>query len=86
MRLTTLLSAPALCAAPVLVAAGGLADEIMEAPVAAVEPEVAPAGTSINPTFVILGVLAALLLAAALNEDDDDDDPDGGDTDGGTQS
>jgi len=77
MRFTTTLAAAALCAAPALVAhAGGLSDEIMEAPVAAVEPEVAPAGTSINPTFVIIGVLAALLLAAALNDDDDDDDSD----------
>ncbi|MEL6681999.1 MAG: hypothetical protein AAFQ09_05070 [Pseudomonadota bacterium] len=74
MRLTTLLSTAALCAAPVLVTAGGLSDEIMEAPVVAVEPEAAPAGTSISPTFVILGVLAALLIAAALSEEDDDDE------------
>ncbi len=91
MRFTTTLAAAAVCAAPALVAhAGGLADEIMEAPVVAVESEVAPAGTSVNPTFIILGVLAALLIAAALNEDDDDDDDvdtggDGGDG-GGTQS
>ncbi|MEL6838166.1 MAG: hypothetical protein AAFP85_02670 [Pseudomonadota bacterium] len=76
MRLTTLFATAALCAAPVLVTAGGLADEIMEAPVVAVEPEPAPAGTSISPTFVILGVLAALLIAAALSDDDDDDDDD----------
>lgn len=55
--------------------AGGLADEIMEAPVEA-EDTMAPAGTSISPTFVILGILAALLIAAAVAEDDDDDDDD----------
>ena len=60
--------------------AGGLADEIMEAPVEA-EDTMAPAGTSISPTFVILGILAALLIAAAVAEDDDDNDDTGDTTD-----
>lgn len=45
--------------------AGGMAPEVMEAPVVAVEP--APAGSSINPAFVVVGVLAALLIAAAAD-------------------
>ncbi len=68
MRLTTTLAASAALAVSGFAAnAGGLSDEVMEAPVVAVEPA-PPAGTSISPTFVILGVLAALLIAAAVNE------------------
>lgn len=71
MRLTTTLAAAAALTVSGFAAnAGGLSEEVMEAPVVAVEPEPAPAGTSISPTFVILGVLAALLIAAAVNEAD----------------
>ena len=56
--------------------AGGLSDEIMEAPVVVEQPAPAPAGPSISPTYVVLGVLAALLIAAAVAEDDDDDEQD----------
>ena len=49
--------------------AGGLSDGIVEPPVEVVEIE-EPSGSSVNPTFVILGVLAALLVAAAVAEDD----------------
>ncbi|MDX8350968.1 hypothetical protein [Cognatiyoonia sp. IB215182] len=74
MRITTTLTAAvAMTAFATSSIAGGLADEIMEAPVE-VEDTMAPAGTSVNPTFVILGVLAALLIAAAIADDDDDDD------------
>lgn len=52
--------------------AGGLANEITEAPVVMAE-EPAPAGSSIDPTYIVLGVIAALLIAAAVAEDDDDD-------------
>ncbi|WP_322893877.1 MULTISPECIES: hypothetical protein [unclassified Yoonia] len=45
--------------------AGGLAPEVMEAPVVVAEP--APAGSSINPAFIVVGVLAALLIAAAAD-------------------
>jgi hypothetical protein len=51
--------------------AGGLSPEVMEAPVVAVEP--APAGSSINPAFIVVGVLAALLIASSLEDDDEDD-------------
>ena len=68
MRLTTTLAAAAaLAVSGVAASAGGLADEIMETPVVVAEP--APATSSISPTYVVLGVLAALLIAAAAAED-----------------
>lgn len=71
MRLTTTLAAAAALAVSGFAAnAGGLAPEVMEAPVVVVD-EPAPAGSSINSTYLILGVLAALLIAAAVNADDD---------------
>ena len=70
MRLTTTLAAAAALAVSGFAAnAGGLAPEVMEAPVVVVD-EPAPAGSSINSTYLILGVLAALLIAAAVNADD----------------
>ncbi|MEL6685305.1 MAG: hypothetical protein AAFN63_16715 [Pseudomonadota bacterium] len=70
---TTLAAATAIAVSTVAANAGGLADEIVEAPVVAAEP--APAATSsVSPTYIVLGVLAALLIAAAVNADDDDDD------------
>jgi hypothetical protein len=63
MRLTTTLAASAAIAVSAVAAnAGGLNAEVMEAPVVVVE-EAAPAG-SINSTYVVVGVLAALLIAA----------------------
>jgi hypothetical protein len=41
-----------------------MAEEVMEAPVVVAEAP-APAASSISPTYVVLGVLAALLIAAA---------------------
>jgi hypothetical protein len=68
MRITTTLAAAAaLAVSGVAATAGGMAEEVMEAPVVMVEP-VEPAGSSISPTYVVLGVLAALLIAAAVNE------------------
>ena len=32
-----------------------------------------PVASSISPTYIVLGVLAALLIAAAVADDDDDD-------------
>lgn len=70
MRLTTTLAAAAALTISGFAAnAGGLAPEVMEAPVVVVE-EPAPAGSSINSTYIIVGVLAALLIAAAVNEAD----------------
>ncbi|WP_439153630.1 hypothetical protein [Yoonia sp.] len=67
MRLTTTLAAAAFAVSGVAANAGGLSPEVMEAPVVVVEEEMAPAGSSVNSTYVILGVLAALLIAAAAN-------------------
>ena len=76
MRFTTTLAvATALAVSGFATNAGGLSDEILEAPVVAVEPAPEPAGSSINSTYVIVGVLAALLIAAAVAASDDDDDP-----------
>lgn len=68
MRITTTLAAAASVAVLSTSAfAGGLAPEVMEAPVVMVEP--APAASSISPTYIVLGVLAALLIAAAAAEE-----------------
>ena len=67
MRLTTTLAASAVIAVSAVAAnAGSLAPTTMEAPVA-VAAAPAPAGSSINPAFVVVGVLAALLIAAAAD-------------------
>ncbi|MBR2655362.1 MAG: hypothetical protein IKD58_02535 [Loktanella sp.] len=63
--LKTLTAAAALAAFTTAASAGGMAPEVMEAPVAAPAP--APAGSSINPAFIVVGVLAALLIAAAAD-------------------
>ena len=69
MRLVTTLAASAALAVSGFAAqAGSLAPEVMEPPVVIVEEE--PAGSSINSTFIIVGVLAALLIAAAVNAND----------------
>ena len=54
--------------------AGGMANEIMEAPVVIEEQVAAPAASSISPTWIVLGVLAALLIAANLPEDEEEED------------
>ena len=66
---TTLAAAAALAVSGVAATAGGMADEVMEAPVVMAEPAPAPAASSVSPTYVVLGVLAALLIAAAAAED-----------------
>ena len=70
--LTHSIAAGAMIASGSMVQAGGLSPEITEAPVM-ITQEPAPAGSSISPTYIVLGVLAALLIAAAVAEDDDDD-------------
>jgi hypothetical protein len=67
MRITTTLAAAAALAVSGFAAnAGGLSEEVMEAPIALVEPE--PAGSSINSTWLVVGLLAALVAAAAANQ------------------
>lgn len=67
---TTLAAAAALAVSGVAANAGGLSNEVMEAPVVVVEPEMAPKGSSISSTYIIIGVVAALLIAAAVNAND----------------
>lgn len=72
MRFTTILAAAAaLSVSGVAATAGGLSDEVMDAPIVMVEPAPAPAASSVSPTYVVLGVLAALLIAAAVAAEDD---------------
>ena len=70
--LKTTLATATIAATATTAFAGGLSPEIIEAPVVA-EEVMAPA-PSINPTYIVVGVLAALLIAAAVAEDDEDDD------------
>ncbi|MBE0412938.1 MAG: hypothetical protein IBX59_04825 [Yoonia sp.] len=44
--------------------AGGLSPEIIETPPVVVDT-FEPAGSSVDPTFVVLGILALLLIAAS---------------------
>lgn len=48
--------------------AGGMADPI--APMEPMMDEPMAAGSSISPTYIVLGVLAALVIAAAVAEDE----------------
>lgn len=72
MRLTTTFAAAAALAVSGFAAHAGSVDEPVLEPPVVVEPIVEePAGSSINSTYVIVGVLAALLIAAAVNAEDD---------------
>ena len=51
--------------------AGGLANEIMEAPVAMEDEMIAAAGPSVDPTLIVLGILGLLLLGASSSDDDE---------------
>ena len=69
MRLTTTLAAAAALAVSGFAAnAGGMDEPVMAEPVMMPEPVVEPAGSSISPTWVIVGVLVALVAAAAANQ------------------
>jgi len=73
MRITKVIAtATAIAALSTSAFAGGLSDQIMEAPVV-VEEEMAPATPSVSPTIIVVGILAALLLASNLDSDDDDE-------------
>jgi predicted lipoprotein len=50
--------------------AGGLSDQIVESPVM---EEAVAAESRINPTVVVVGILAALLIAAAVGQEDDEE-------------
>ena len=70
-KLTAFAAAFALTASSAL--AGGLSPEIIES-----SPEEVVASPSVNPAYIVVGVLAALLIIAAVisgdGDDDDDDD------------
>ena len=64
MRITKTLAAAAVIAAAGTTAfAGGLAPEVMEAPVVVVDTPMA-AGSSVPAGYVVLGLLAALVAAS----------------------
>jgi hypothetical protein len=67
--LKTLAAATAVAAMSSTSFAGGLSDQIMEAPVV-VEEEVGAAGPSIDPAIIVLGILALLLIGASSGGDD----------------
>lgn len=69
MRLTTTLAAAAAIAVSGVAATAGGMSEPMEAPVVMVDPAPEPTTSSVSPTYVILGVLAAILIAAAAAKD-----------------
>ena len=48
--------------------ASGLANEIMEAPVAMEDEMIAAAGPSVEPTLIVLGILGFLLLGASSSD------------------
>ncbi|SFR55567.1 hypothetical protein SAMN04488005_2850 [Yoonia tamlensis] len=71
MRLTTTLAAAAaLAVSAVSAQAGGMTAPVMDAPVE-VAAEPAPAGSSVNSAFIVIGVIAALLIASQLGDDED---------------
>jgi hypothetical protein len=70
--LKTLASATAVAAISSTSFAGGLSDQIMEAPVV-VEEEVMAAGPSIDPAIIVLGILGLLIIGA--NSGGDDSEP-----------
>ena len=67
---TTLATAAALSVSGFAAQAGSPEPVVIEQPPIVVD-EPAPAGSSINSTYLIVGVLAALLIAAAVNANDD---------------
>ena len=69
MRTKTIATAAAIALAANTAFAGGLSPALTETPV--VETEVVAAAPSVNPTYIVVGVLAALLIAAAVSDDDE---------------
>jgi len=68
MRITKVIAtATAIAALSTSAFAGGLSDQIMEAPVV-VEEEMAPAGTSVSPALIVVGILGLLILAGSADD------------------
>jgi len=70
MRTKTIASAAAIALAANTAFAGGLSPALTETQV--VDSEIVAAAPSVNPTYIVVGVLAALLIAAAASDDDDE--------------
>jgi len=70
-KTTSLAAAVAISASSVF--AGGLSPEIVETAVME-EVMVAPAGPSIDPTYIVIGLIAALLIATSINDDDEEEE------------
>ena len=66
-QVAALAAATALCASTAF--AGGLSPEITES---APTEEAAAPGSSINPAFIVVGVVALLLIAATVGDDDEE--------------
>jgi len=72
MRITKVIAtATAIAALSTSAFAGGLSDQIMEAPVV-VEEEMAPAGTSVSPALIVVGILGLLIFAGSSDSGGDD--------------
>lgn len=65
-------AAAALAISTVSASAGGLAPEIIETP-PVVEDTFEPAGSSVNPAIIVLGILALLLIASSSSSDNGDE-------------
>lgn len=70
MHIKTTVFAAALALTANTAFAGGLSPAITETPLME-KAMVAPAGPSIDPTYIVVGVLTALLLAATVGSEDD---------------
>ena len=69
MRLTTTLAAAAALAVSAVSAnAGGMSAPVMDAPVVVMEEPAT--GSSINSTYIVIGVIAALLIASQMGDDE----------------
>ncbi len=81
--LKSLTTAAAIAALTTPAFAGGLSDQIMEAPVAVEEEMMAPAASSLDPSLVVLGILGLLLIGASVGGDDGPRNATGGGPDKG---
>ncbi|WP_333712415.1 hypothetical protein [Yoonia sp.] len=67
----TMAAAVAITSVATVSLAGGLSDQIMEAPVI-VEEEVAAAGSSVDPAIIVLAILGLLVIGANLGGDEEE--------------
>ena len=70
---TTVIAAASLGALASTAIAEGHAADVMQAPAVSQDTVAGPSPT-VNSTYIVLGILAALLIAAAIADDDHNDD------------